>query len=89
MENVVTEIDTKKNISANLSKLLKANGWSQGELARRIFGDDITVSNRMTVSRWVRGESLPSSSDLLNLAEAFDLAVEEIARPAKRIKKTA
>jgi len=88
MENVVTEIDTKKNISANLSKLLKANGWSQGELARRIFGD-ITVSNRMTVSRWVRGESLPSSSDLLNLAEAFDLAVEEIARPAKRIKKTA
>jgi transcriptional regulator with XRE-family HTH domain len=42
----------------------------------------------MIVSRWFTGKSPPSAADLLNLAEAFGVTVEDIARK-KRTKKSA
>ena len=83
---MVENSETKVAIADNLRRLLTERKWSQGELARRIFGQ-VDTSVRMMVSRWVNGVVEPSATDLLNLAEAFDVTPEEIARK-KKSKKT-
>jgi transcriptional regulator with XRE-family HTH domain len=87
MGNVVDIKETKQAISDNLRRLLSERGWTQGDLARKIFAD-VDTAERMIVSRWFTGKSPPSAADLLNLAEAFGVTVEDIARK-KRTKKSA
>lgn len=69
-------------VSDNLRRLLIARGWSQADLARRIFAD-LDMKKRVQVNRWVNGKSTPTAADLLNLAEAFGVSPDEIGREKK------
>jgi transcriptional regulator with XRE-family HTH domain len=85
MGNVVDIKETKAAISDNLRKLLAERGWTQGDLCRKIF-EKVDTPERMIVSRWFTGKTAPSAADLLNLAEAFGVTAEDIARKKKSRK---
>ena len=52
----------------------KRNGWSQEELA-----DQLGVS-RQAVSKWEKGQSDPSTTNLIALAKIFDITPEEMLK---------
>lgn len=59
-----------------LKALLKARGWTQAELARRVG------VSRQAVSQWLRGdEANLQGRHLLRLSEALGVSVEDLARP--------
>ena len=59
-----------------LEAFLKARGWSQAELARRVG------VSRQAVSQWFRGEAANlQSRHLIRLGEALGVPVEVLARP--------
>lgn len=87
MGNVVDINETREAISDNLRRMLAERGWTQGDLARKIF-KEVDTNERMTVSRWITGKTAPSAADLLNLAEALGVTAEDIARK-KKSKKSA
>ena len=64
----------KKSIGAFLSTLRKANGYTQEEVANRLF-----VSNK-TISKWERDESSPDLAAIPVLAELFGVTCDEILR---------
>lgn len=55
-----------------LVKLREKNGLSQQELADRVH------VTRQAVSRWERGEALPSSDLLRQLSEVFDVSINTL-----------
>ena len=57
-----------------LLQLRTKAGLSQDELAERMF------VTRQAVSRWERGASDPSTSNLLTLAKLFNTTAEELLR---------
>jgi transcriptional regulator with XRE-family HTH domain len=65
-----------------LSGLLKVRGMSQGELARRI------EVPRSTVSKWVRGEHVPSRDSCDKIALALGIPFEEVAAAAGHMVPT-
>ena len=74
--------ETREAISNNLRRMLTERGWTQGDIARKIFGE-ATANQRVLVSRWFTGKTAPDAADLLNLAEAFGVTADEIARKKK------
>lgn len=74
--------ETRQAISSNLRRMLAERGWTQGELVRKIFGE-ANNNQRVMVNRWFTGKVAPDAADLLNLAEAFGVTAEEIARKKK------
>ena len=62
------------NISDRIQSLRKARGISQEELA-----DKIGVS-RQAVSKWEKGQSDPSTTNLIALAKIFDITPEEMLK---------
>ena len=64
----------KKSIGTFLAALRKANGYTQEEVAQRLF-----VSNK-TVSKWERDESSPDLATIPVLAELFGVTCDEILR---------
>jgi len=68
----------KRNIAANLHRLLDDRGWSQSHLSR-LTGDPL-----MTVSRAVRGENLPGVGVLARFAEALDVSIDRLVGPPPR-----
>ena len=52
----------------------KRNGWSQEELA-----EQLGVS-RQAVSKWEKGQSDPSTTNLIALAKIFDITPEEMLK---------
>lgn len=84
MGNVVDINETRQAISTNLRRMLTERGWTQADLIRKIFGESNPTQNqRVLVSRWFTGKTPPDAADLLNLAEAFGVTAEEIARKKK------
>ena len=61
----------------NLYRLRKLRGWTQQELA-----DQLGVTNR-SVSKWETGETLPETGQLIPLADAFGVTVDELLRGPK------
>ena len=57
-----------------LSRLRKERGMTQKQVAGRL-----QISDR-TVSKWERGASDPSTSNLLTLAKLFNTTAEELLR---------
>jgi transcriptional regulator with XRE-family HTH domain len=63
-------------IVRTLEAYLKARGWTQAELARRVG------VSRQAVSLWFRGtEANLHSRHLIRLGQALEVPVEELARP--------
>ncbi len=65
------EID-KQAFAAFLTELRKEKGWTQKDLAEKLFVSD------KAVSKWERGLSLPDISLLIPLAEALGVTVTEL-----------
>jgi transcriptional regulator with XRE-family HTH domain len=62
--------------SNTLASMLKARGWSQSELARRVG------VSRQAVSLWFRvGVASVRSSHLFKVSEALEVPAESVARP--------
>lgn len=84
MSTVITDDEARKNISANLRRLLKQRGWSQGELARR------SQESAMNVSRIINGVNLPNAAILARLGEALEVSADFlISHAGRNSKKTA
>ena len=65
------EID-KKTFGIFLAEQRKAKGFTQRELAEKLFISD------KAVSKWERGLSMPDISLLVPLAELLDVSVTEL-----------
>lgn len=63
---------TKQEFGKRLYKLMLAKGWHQSELARQA---DVA---RDAVSTYIRGKSLPTPVNLQALANALDVAPDEL-----------
>ena len=62
------------NIADRIQYLRKQKGYSQEELA-----DKVGVS-RQAVSKWENGSSDPSTTNLIALANLFDITPEEMLK---------
>lgn len=74
------EID-KSEFGEFVAELRKQKGWTQKELAQRLFISD------KAVSKWERGLSLPDITLLIPLAGLFEITVTELLE-CHRIKQT-
>ena len=75
--NVFPQRREMSEFGNNLYRLRKLRGWTQQELA-----DQLGVTNR-SVSKWETGETLPETGQLLPLADAFGVTVDELLRGPK------
>lgn len=74
-EKAVKDMETKSMETKDILLQLRTKaGLSQDELAERMF------VTRQAVSRWERGASDPSTSNLLTLAKLFNTTAEELLR---------
>lgn len=62
----------RKQIGANIVSYRKRNGMTQARLAERLNYSD------KAVSKWERGESVPDVLTLVQLAELFDISVNDL-----------
>jgi len=65
------EID-KKKFGAYISRLRREKGWTQKELAEKLYISD------KAVSKWETGSSIPDTSMLVPLAELLGVTVTEL-----------
>lgn len=82
---MITKNDAKQAFMDNLADYMRQHGMTQADLARALW-DDASVNNRMKVSRWMAGKIVPNLHELANIAEAFDVSVDELigaVRPQK------
>ena len=64
----------KSQLGANIVMYRKRSGLTQAKLAERLNYSD------KAVSKWERGESVPDVLTLVQLAELFDITVDELLR---------
>lgn len=64
----------KNQLGANIAALRKRSGMTQAALAERINFSD------KAVSKWERGESIPDVLTLMEIAQIFDVSVDELLR---------
>lgn len=84
---MVTSEETRTIVSANLKKIVKKLGVTQGDIARRMFpNEEIEQKHRVQVSRWINGQVLPSSADIVNLAEILGVTVVDLLDSPKTKK---
>lgn len=75
------EID-KERFGVFLQEIRKDKGYTQKELAARVFVSD------KAVSKWERGISLPDTALLIPLAEVLDVTVTELLK-GQRLERSA
>ena len=64
----------KNQLGANIAALRKRSGMTQAVLAERINFSD------KAVSKWERGESIPDVLTLMELAQVFEVSVDDLLR---------
>ena len=64
----------KNQLGANIAALRKRSGMTQVALAERINFSD------KAVSKWERGESIPDVLTLMEIAQIFEVSVDELLR---------
>ena len=64
----------KRKFGSFVSSLRKEKGWTQKELAQRLFVSD------KAVSKWETGASIPDTALLIPLAEQLGVSVTELLR---------
>ena len=78
MENIE---QVKKNIASNITKLRKSRNLTQAELA-----EELNYSDK-SISKWERGEGFPDIFTLKELAEFFDVNVDDFYSDKPIVKK--
>lgn len=63
-------------VATNVNRLLSERGWSVRELARR------SENTPMLVSRLTRQENMPAGDVLKRIAEAFEIAIDDLFLPS-------
>ena len=61
-----------KNIADNLKRLRSENEMTQSDLAQ------VLHTTEKTISHWETGYSEPSVSQLINIADYFDISLDEL-----------
>jgi len=72
-------ITNPEKVGAQISALRKLKGLTQNEL-----GERLSISFQ-AVSKWERGEALPDTAILLNLAEALETSVDTILNGGEKV----
>ena len=66
--------DIKANVAKNISQLRQKKGMTQLELAEKLNYSD------KAVSKWEHGDSLPDIAVLVELADLFDVTLDQLVR---------
>lgn len=66
--------DMKNNIGKNIAKIRLRNRLTQMELAKKLNYSD------KAVSKWERGESVPDISVLVEIADLFEVTLDDLIR---------
>jgi transcriptional regulator with XRE-family HTH domain len=77
----ITDAEARRNIAANIRRLLNDYGWSQRELARR------SRESAMNVSRIINEVNLPNAALAARIADALGVKVDDLL--SRNSKKTA
>ena len=84
MTTVIDHATTKRNISANLRRLLSERGMSQADLARE------TRDNAAYISRLCSGKLEPTASGAARVAAALSVTVEDLlSDPPEKFRHSA
>ncbi|MGG4033974.1 helix-turn-helix transcriptional regulator [Paenibacillus cisolokensis] len=59
----------------------KKKGWSQEELAAKLF------VSRQSVSKWENGQNYPSIEVIINLSDLFGVTIDELLRSDEELTK--
>ncbi|WP_139693225.1 helix-turn-helix domain-containing protein [Sporolactobacillus terrae] len=57
-----------------MKKLRKEKGWSQDDLAEKLF------VSRQSVSKWEIGQNYPSIESIIRLSDLFDMTIDDLLR---------
>ena len=75
----------KKRVGNFIKQLRKEKCYSQEQLSNKLYDMNVTISPN-AISQWEKGETVPSVSNLLVLADLFAVSVDEIL-DGKRYEK--
>ncbi|MBH0160576.1 MULTISPECIES: helix-turn-helix domain-containing protein [Fictibacillus] len=64
-----------------LKSVRKARGWSQEELAEKLF------VSRQSVSKWENGQNYPSIEVIIKLSDLFEVTIDELLRTDEELKE--
>ena len=67
--------DIKNIVAKNIARIRLCHHMTQMELAKKLNYSD------KAVSKWERGESMPDISVLVEIADLFDIALDDLVRP--------
>ena len=79
---MLTDEDAKRNLAANLQRLMENRLINQSQLAR-LTGEPV-----MTISRAFRGEHMPRASVLDRIAEAMDVSIDRLLGRPPELSET-
>lgn len=67
------------NLGERIRVLREARGWTRTELARRLYGDDVSRLRYKYVHRWEEQGMDPDVETIRRLAEVFGVTLDELA----------
>lgn len=68
----MTELELMRDIGGNIESVLDENNMTQQQLANE------TGINKSTISRYIRGETMPSVKNLVNIAHVLVCDIGEL-----------
>ena len=69
------------NFADKLKKERKNKGWSQEELAEKLF------VSRQSVSKWENGQNYPSIEIIIKVSDLFGVTIDELLRSDEELKE--
>ena len=69
------------NFAEKLKKERKNKGWSQEELAEKLF------VSRQSVSKWENSQNYPSIEIIIRLSDIFGVTIDELLRSDEELKE--
>lgn len=69
------------NFSERLKREREKRGWSQAELAEKIY------VSRQSVSKWETGKNYPNIEVIINLSDLFGITIDELLRSDEVLKE--
>lgn len=73
---LITDDQARRNIAANLKRLMAAAGYSTRDVAERL------KCSHGAISQYTLENKLPSAATLARLAQLFDVTADELLEPA-------
>ena len=71
------------DIAEKIIKLRKTNGWSQEDLAEKLY------VSRQAISRWENGTALPDAENVLQISKLFNVTTDYLLNDDYESDKTA